>query len=90
MLTRIDVQVFLQTFHFQNDPHHFILFFPMHDILWIPIENNKNQFYSIVALYFKLMPLEQDVAKMNTPQLHSNVAYLGTPHSLGFVLHIST
>ncbi len=45
MLTRIDVLFFLQAFHFQNDPHHFFNFFPMHDILWIPIENFKNQFF---------------------------------------------
>jgi hypothetical protein len=76
---------------FQNDPHHFNFFFSLHDILWVPIKNNKNQFFFyFVALYFKLMPLEQHVAKINTRQLHSSVAYLGTPHSLGFILHITT
>jgi hypothetical protein len=82
---------------FQNDPHHFILFSSCmiscgysSNTHQISQEDNKNQFFSIVALYVKLMLLEQHVAKINTPQLHSSVAYLGTPHSLGFILHITT
>jgi hypothetical protein len=90
MLTRIDVLFFLQAFHFPKRPTSFFNFFPVHDIMWVPIENNENQFFFIVALYFKLMPLEQHVAKINTLQLHSSVAYLGTPHSLEFILHITT
>jgi hypothetical protein len=56
----------------------------------VPSKTTKTKFISIVALDFKLMPLEQHVAKINTPQLHSSVVYLGTPHSLGFILHITT